>query len=524
MKKHNSPVKFLLALILCLGLVFACACSGFEIPLPGPDDTNGETGDGTNDDTNNGTNDGTNNGTNDGTNNGTNDGTNDDTNNGTNNGTNDGTGDGTNDGTNDDTNNENEGTNGDTNEDVGTEEKYPLITIEDALNIIEDQDGYESQERYYLKGVIVEILDENYGKLTLRDATGDILVYGTYSADGSVNFPNLSRKPLVGDEIIVHCILKNYKGQKEVYKANLVEIVEKEAPDVELPDYGTPIVISTAEELRKLADDINQGTISGRCEVNLGDNIDMQGVSFSPIVNFRGLFDGKGYKISNLTLPKTGADISLTDGNWVGYHVEAIGLFGSAYDAIVINLTLENVNATYDTEDEIFVGALVGYAEGITVKNCTVSSSFDIQVSHTNVTVKNISGISGLIGYSLEAYIEDVTVDSKIDYEANSYEAFTGAVLGVGNVVIEACDITLAISFVGTTYGHTGSLIGMERTPDGVAVTTIHNSKIRGTLYIDNPMGYSWGEVGQGYFYHQDLTILNVRQYNDVLVEVTYPE
>ena len=84
--------------------------------------------------------------------------------------------------------------------------------------------------------------------------------------------------------------------------------------------------------------------------------------------------------------------------------------------------------------------------------------------------------------------------------------------------------ILLDISFVGTTYGHTGSLIGMERTPDGVAVTTIHNSKIRGTLYIDNPMGYSWGEVGQGYFYHQDLTILNVRQYNDILVEVTYPE
>ncbi|MBE6646974.1 MAG: hypothetical protein E7611_04990 [Ruminococcaceae bacterium] len=540
--------------------------------------------------------------------------------------------------------------------DPPADDECNIITIAEALALISDEDGFLTEERYYIKGVISEIIDEKYGKMILKDATGEIQVYGTYSSDGSIRYPDLQEKPLAGDEIIVHCTLKNYQGLKEIYNARLIEIVSKgtvddgstddgstndgtindtlpdginltsisqiteilsEMPanipsstkyyikgvvtsdvdpvwgnctisDIEtgesifvygiyfkdgtvrycdgdvkikegdivilhstimryengievkneiykaeianfngneneeqFPDYGETIVISTPNDLVNLASDINSGTVSNASRIELGANIDMAGVTYTPIVNFRGTFDGKGYTISNLVLPETGATISLTDGNWVGYTVKSIGLFGSAYDATVQNLILENVTAEYDTGNELFVGALVGYAEGITVKDCYVSSAFTVKINHQSVTSKSISGIAGLIGYSLEAYVENVTVDSYIDYEANSFEAFAGAVLGVGNVVIEACDITLDISFVGTRYGHTGSLIGMERTPEGIAITTIHNSVIRGKLYIDNPRGYAWGEVGQGYFYHEDISILDVSEYNDIYVTVT---
>ena len=350
------------------------------------------------------------------------------------------------------------------------------------------------------------------------DSTGEILVYGTYSIDGALSYPQLEYKPVVGDEIIVYCNLKNYKGTKEIYHAWLVEVTGKYKPDDDIHD--TDLTVNTADELIDVISKINSGEISNKCKITLGADIDMRGIPFTPILEFRGLFDGNGYKISNITLPAEGATIYLTDGNWVGYSVQAIGFIASAYDATVKNLALENVNASYDTTTEIFIGALVGYTEGLIVEDCYVSSNFDITVTHPTVKARNISGVSGLVGYSLDAYTEKVTVDCYIDYEANSYEAFLGSMLAVGNIVIENCDITLDIAFIGSRYGHSGYLVGMERTPDGVTLATIYNSRVNGNLYVDNPSGYAWGEIGQGYFYHSDGSRLVIEDYNEINVRI----
>lgn len=292
-------------------------------------------------------------------------------------------------------------------------------------------------------------------------------------------------------------------------------------PEPDPKDEGF-ILIYTAEELLDVIAKLNSGEIANDAQIRLKDDIDLEGIDFTPIYEFRGLFDGNEHIISNIVLPLNGATISLTDGNWVGYTVTSIGFFGSAYDATITNLTLENVTANYETNKEIFVGALVGYTEGLIVENCFVNSTFDITVTHESVGVRNISGVAGLIGYSLDAHVENTEIDTTIDYTANSYEAFAASVLGVGNVRVQSCTILLDISFTGDRYGHTGSIIGMERTPENIRLACMYDSIVSGTLNINNPYGYAWGAVGQGYLYDPDTReFLDLEAHNSIDVTIT---
>ena len=103
-----------------------------------------------------------------------------------------------------------------------TEPKYNVITIAQALELC-GEPGNKTEERYYIRGTIDSIDNANYGAMTIHDDTGSIYVYGTYSADGSIGYAAMTEKPFKGDEVLLHCILQNYNGTKEVQNARLIE-------------------------------------------------------------------------------------------------------------------------------------------------------------------------------------------------------------------------------------------------------------------------------------------------------------
>ena len=111
-------------------------------------------------------------------------------------------------------------------------EQYEIITIAEALALCGDE-GNITEDRYYLVGTIVSIDNANYGKMTIQDETGTISVYGTYSADGEINYSAMSEKPYKGDKVLLHCILQNFNGTKEVKNARLIdfEVVKQEIDD-----------------------------------------------------------------------------------------------------------------------------------------------------------------------------------------------------------------------------------------------------------------------------------------------------
>ncbi len=105
---------------------------------------------------------------------------------------------------------------------------FEVVTVAEALELCGEA-GNITTERYYVRATVKTVSSAVYGEMTLVDESGEIYVYGTYSRTGAVQFGELESKPQRGDEVILHCILQNYNGTKEIKNARLVGFVHNEA-------------------------------------------------------------------------------------------------------------------------------------------------------------------------------------------------------------------------------------------------------------------------------------------------------
>ncbi len=119
---------------------------------------------------------------------------------------------------------------------------YDIITIAEALELC-GEPGNLTTERYYIRGTVVSIDNPAYGAMTIKDETGTISVYGTYSSDGAISYGEMQDKPYKNDIVLLHCTLQNYNGTKEIKNARLisfekveVEVDEKEYTDMSVAD------------------------------------------------------------------------------------------------------------------------------------------------------------------------------------------------------------------------------------------------------------------------------------------------
>ena len=102
------------------------------------------------------------------------------------------------------------------------EEQYPVITIAEALELC-GEEGNITTEKYYIRGVVVSVTNPTYGAMVIQDDTGSISVYGT------AGYADMAEKPYKGDEVLLYCVLQNFKGKKEVKTAELIELKRNEA-------------------------------------------------------------------------------------------------------------------------------------------------------------------------------------------------------------------------------------------------------------------------------------------------------
>ncbi len=123
-----------------------------------------------------------------------------------------------------------------------------VITIAEALELC-GEPGNITTERYYIRGIVETVTNGQYGAMVIKDDTGSIPVYGTYSADGSLTFTELEYQPAKGDEVLLHCILQNYNGTKEVKNARLIEYKNNQS-DIDVSAY-TAATITEARAAEK---------------------------------------------------------------------------------------------------------------------------------------------------------------------------------------------------------------------------------------------------------------------------------
>lgn len=126
-----------------------------------------------------------------------------------------------------------------------TEPEIVITKIADILkmNIAEN---VTTTERYYIEATIESISNSTYGQMVINDGTGSISVYGTYSADGSIGYAQMTDKPYKGDKVLLHCTIQNYKGTLEVKNARLISFTHIE-PEIDETQY-TQMSIADARE------------------------------------------------------------------------------------------------------------------------------------------------------------------------------------------------------------------------------------------------------------------------------------
>ena len=193
--------------------------------------------------------------------------------------------------------------------------------------------------------------------------------------------------------------------------------------------------ISTVEQLRALATEVNGGTTFSGMQIKLSNDIDLKSEEWTPIGRkdkaFQGTFDGFGYTISNLKIER-GVNNSSSNAD--------MGLFGFTSDGKVMNFTLYNafVKAGID------VGAIAGTPYTSSYSNITLAG---------DVKVEGYSYVGGMFGKNVYKGMENLTVrvneGSYVKAESETYRTYVGGVIGFmgeGNIIISNVESNINVT------------------------------------------------------------------------------
>lgn len=209
--------------------------------------------------------------------------------------------------------------------------------------------------------------------------------------------------------------------------------------------------ISTYEELLAIRDDPSGA-------YRLTADIDMAGRTWVPL-DFSGELDGGGHALLNLTIAETGASTAVTyDGNYKTYDTSFAGLFGTLTGASVHDLALWNVRIAVETDSPCFLGAIAGYTQDSTIRNCTVQGILEL-TAHDRMF-----GVGGFAGYG-SGVLEDCRGDFTLictDTDAQARdEQFMGGAYAAGHLDVKNCTVDIDGYVSDHGYVHNGGLVGM---------------------------------------------------------------
>ena len=372
----------------------------------------------------------------------------------------------------------------------------------------------------------------------------------TYDIQTSLN--GYTNYAVVNNVISSVPVRENYRtnivGNLLTSKTDYEIIVDAEfnANDYTVEDGASYLTISTAEELAKVAEEIAAGN-EEYTSIMLGGDIDLAELvqtrsaasNWTPVGTpekpFIGVFDGNGYTIKNLTLVETEAKEGKA----------FIGFFGYAKNAIIKNVTFENVYVNIPCLDidhsQGHIGAVVGSLEGTsTVENVTVKGDIFVEATTTangasrvavvaggnlgngNVTMKNVHVIAnegsylkannntGALAGQLMGKNMFVDCSSNINVTVNKF--FAGGIIGIAgsNDTFINCHTSGDIAVIAGRAGRGNDQYRVGGIAGGWAdgktnVCTLVNCSYTGNVSgvnsdgsVADPLDYM-GYVGRGY-------------------------
>ena len=136
--------------------------------------------------------------------------------------------------------------------------------------------------------------------------------------------------------------------------------------------------IKTTDDFMAIDDSLSN---LGKSYILMND-LDFTGIEFEPIGTssgpFKGIFNGNGYIISNITFNNSSTG-----------EIDDVGLFGYADGAEISNVVLKDVNI----RGKNHVGSLLGRGSAVTIRSCSVDIS-----AGNNFNITGNYAVGGLVG------------------------------------------------------------------------------------------------------------------------------
>ena len=245
----------------------------------------------------------------------------------------------------------------------------------------------------------------------------------------------------------------------------------------------------------------------------LTDNIDLASISnWTPIGNesnrFGGTFDGKNFKVQNLSITQQ------------GYYT---GLFGYASGATMKNICIDGnitLNTTSYTEG---YGSIAGCVVNSTISNCHSSVNFTIN-TEMDASENCIGHMGGIVGKmnetsSTESYVSGCSYSGTMNLGNKKVNVAAGIVgyAIYSNVPITNCSFTGAIMSKCEDALIMGGIFGYTRTSGNVKVTNClqagtlektGNSSLTGILIGQINTGYGANVVTNNYYTSSKFNVI----------------
>ena len=255
---------------------------------------------------------------------------------------------------------------------------------------------------------------------------------------------------------------------------------------------SSPYLISSSTALKNLATNVNNGTKYSGKYFAMTTNIDLGGQKFTPIGKyysypFKGIFDGKGFTISNIKINETS---------------NPAGIFGYVEDATISNFTISNGTITQTGASQC-AGGIVGWVNGSSkIEKCTNDG--------VKIITKSDSGnteAGGIVGYINGSSDETTTITRCTNYADINNDSYSTGVTSAGGIVgrhnsSNNTNISLCKSF-GSVY--CGTYVNGQGTTNSSSI-----------LSGKNP--YAGGIVG----YHSKGTITKSFNYGSITAGKAY--
>ena len=230
---------------------------------------------------------------------------------------------------------------------------------------------------------------------------------------------------------------------------------------------NAPFIITTGEQLYRLAKDVRSGVPYSGQYFKLGNSIDLGGHEWTPIGNsttpFKGHFDGNGYTIYGLSIQN---DLN-------GYA----GLFGKVEGSKISGLSVKNADIRNQSGNTgIICGELAG---GGKISDCSVWGE--------SVAGSSVGGICGL--YSSSSTINNCNVRG-ISIKGR----YVGGICGQGAGTIENCkvyDTRMTTDWRGGGIVSVAKVLYASDTESTIKNCVIYNSE----LYCTSEATYAGGLI-----------------------------